>query len=237
MKEIPMLFNTAMVQAILAGTKRQTRRIIKDVSNISEFVDIDKGRGTAVFSEPGISMYERKLPCQVGDILWVRETWGNYSYDEQTSNAVYYLFKADYPDDAKGYWYEHEHINFCDFPRWRPSIHMPREAARLFLEVKGVRTERLQDIDGYGVEKEGLKVVNNHLIYQDTETFNAIARKEFKALWNSIYATPAPVKKNGIITHYESYPWEDIQETREYKGKPWIVCGNPWVWVIEFERM
>ena len=61
--------------------------------------------------------------------------------------------------------------------------------------------------------------------------FNAFAR-----LWNNCYAKPMPVKVKGVVHHYESYPWEDIQETRTYRGKPWYVIGNQWVWVIEFER-
>lgn len=63
-------------------------------------------------------------------------------------------------------------------------------------------------------------------------------RRGFSKIWNACYEKPRPVKgKNGLIDHYESYPWEDSCETRTYRGKPWYVIGNPWVWVIEFERI
>lgn len=82
---------------------------------------------------------------KVGDIFYVRETWGNYSADTPDSNAVYYLYKADYEENARGYWYEDEHINWCDFPKWRSPILMPKEAARFFIRVTDIRVERLQD--------------------------------------------------------------------------------------------
>jgi hypothetical protein len=92
-----------------------------------------------------------------GDILWVRETWGNYSYDYPESNAVYFLYRADYPPNANGYWYEPEHINFCNFPKWRPSIHMPKEACRIKLCITDIRVQRLQDISEEDARAEGIR--------------------------------------------------------------------------------
>lgn len=119
--------------------------------------------------------------------------------------------------------------------KWRPSIHMPKEAARLFLRVTSVRAERLQDMtlddfcsEGVGIRPEA---------FNDPENAYWQGREAYIDTWNSIYASPQPIKENGKIVRYESYPWEDIRETRTHRGLPWLVIGNPWVWVIEFERV
>ena len=65
---------------------------------------------------------------------------------------------------------------------------------------------------------------------------NAVIKAHFASLWDSINAKPKPCYREKEITHYESYPWEDIQETTEYRVKPWHVMGNPWNWRVEFER-
>lgn len=90
-------------------------------------------------------------PYCLGDILYVREAWGDYS-ECQTGGAGYYLYRADYPDGTKTCDFDG---NICDLPRWRPSIHMPREAARIFLRVAGVGMEYLQDISDGDVLAEG----------------------------------------------------------------------------------
>lgn len=218
MREKPIIFNTEMVNAILDGRKTMTRRVIKlDLSNAD--MDINDKNYLKIMDKQ-MDYRDAKDFCryQPGDTLWVRETW--------STEDEYYIYKADLDD-----W------NHLDNLKWRPSIHMPRAAARIFLTVKDVRVERVQDITVHNVECEGLHPINNPLIYQDKETALAACQKEFRALWNSIHATPKPVKRGGIIIRYESYPWEDVQETREHRGLPWIVCGNPWVWVIEFERV
>jgi|LSQX01.1.fsa_nt_gb hypothetical protein len=221
----PILFNTAMVGAILGGRKTQTRRIMKLQPVENDFdgpywfePTITKKNGEQEPGEPiyGISANDGewgiKCPYQPGDILWVRETW---SKDENGE----YVYRTNYgttEDDS--------------FPpsmfKWKPSIHMPREAARIFLKVTNVKVERVQDITAHDAIREGM---------ESEIPFDTV--DEFKELWDSIYAEPKAVtnKDDGIL-YYESYPWEDIQETREYKGKPWYVYGNPWVWVYEFER-
>jgi len=116
MKELPILFSTPMVQAILAGRKTQTRRI--------------------------------RTNAQAGDLLWVKETWGNNAeYGYYYNNGGKYFFKAS------------ENIPEKDI-RWKPSIFMPREACRLFLRVLDVRTEQAHalteaDAKAEGVEKDG----------------------------------------------------------------------------------
>lgn len=183
----PMLFSTEMVNAILANKKNQTRRVVKPQI------------------EHDVSGTISKPKYQIGDILWVRETWGNYGEDNPESNACYYLYRADYPDGATGYWYEPEHINWCDFPKWRPSIFMPRKAARLFLRVTGVRAEQLQDITEGDAEREG--TVARH----DTACSGTSARIAYAELWDS------PNDKRGYGWNINPYIWvisfERIDET------------------------
>lgn len=148
--------------------------------------------------------------CEVGDILWVRETW-------QLLN----------PYSDREYYYKATECGITDI-RWFPSIHMPKEAARIFLRVTDFRAERVQDITGRDVVKEGIT-----MFPADSKTDE---RFYFKELWNSLNAKPKPVMKRGKIVGYISYPWENIRETREYRGKPWEVIGNPWVYAYTFER-
>lgn len=161
-------------------------------------------------------MDERELlhkpPYRPGDILYVRETWAICA--DLFGEFPDYIYRADIPqsdlDEAKRKRF-----------RWRPSIHMPCEAARIFLRVTDVRVERVQDITDEDARREGCS-----------------DREDYHRVWNSCYAKPRPVKSgNGKIAYYESFPWENIHETRTYRGKPWYVVGNPWVWGIEFERI
>lgn len=151
----PILFNTEMVRAILDGRKTQTRRIIKPQPTNPRWNNVgwlgwDDGHG-----------YRMKPPCKPGDVLWVRETWQHvYTYDdsdkaiEETGRYVYF---ADDPMPFT-YWVDTDTGEHKDQMPWRPSIHMPREAARIFLRVTDVRVERLQDIDDDGVVAEGLEI-------------------------------------------------------------------------------
>ena len=149
-------------------------------------------------------MLFRSFPSH--DILYVRETWGCYQKD--WNDAGRFLYRADYSDDAKGYWHETEHVNWCDLPRWRPSIHMPKEAARIFLRVTGVKVERLQDITTEDAKSEGALhpgVIPVNTLIQNIA--GSIPQTNFSILWDNINA------KRG-------YGWD----------------ANPWVWVIEFEQ-
>lgn len=151
----PILFNTEMVRAILDGRKTQTRRVIKPKPTNPRYNNVgwlgwDDGHG-----------YRMKPPCEPGDVLWVRETWQHvYTYDdsdkaiEETGRYVYF---ADDPMPFT-YWVDTDTGEHKDQMPWRPSIHMPREAARIFLRVTDVRVERLQDIDDDGVVAEGLEI-------------------------------------------------------------------------------
>ena len=143
---------------------------------------------------------EPKPPYQSGDILYVRETWTtHYVPDEDGKPKLEYCYKAD-GIDIKAECLPGENN------RWYPSIHMPKAAARIWLKVTDVRVERLQDISGMDVLKEG---VNSH-VHPEADYFDVNQREMFQSLWNST------IDKKQIDT----YGWD----------------ANPWVWVIEFER-
>ena len=166
----PILFNTPMVRAILDGGKTQTRRIVKgqikewdylELSDYVTFVKVDKWGDEHYKDVPGTwasfqNCHEYasedypfvKSQYQIGDILYVRETWGTYSPTYGTVPKLYY--RAD--DNAQ------------DGIKWRPSIHMPKSAARIFLRVTGVKVERLQDITFEDCCAEG--------IYDDYKTIS-----------------------------------------------------------------
>ena len=218
----PVLFNTEMVKAILSG-KIVTRRVIKFPVNrftknvpVADNVSFEQIRSDkANFHEEPFYGFDVKLPCSVGDILYVRETF---------VQAAAHIF-----------WYKADNKDFLSKCKaWKPSIHMPKEAARIFLKVKDVRVERLQEIDEEGSKAEGIKEYSkdgklykyavsidwwfeyhkkhykefNGTFWQDMPR---TAKKAFSYFWNST------IKKSDI----EIYGWD----------------ANPYVWVIEFEKM
>lgn len=211
----PILSNTEMVRAILDGRKTVTRRVVKtqpmDGSTIYANICI-AGKVCAEIWGNGTVNHIKQQYCP-GDILYVRETWGDYRECE-AGGCGYFLYRSDYPDGATTY--QHPDGQLCDLPTWRPSIHMPREAARIFLRVTDVRVERLQEIDGDGLRAEGFDIpyFPNELDNQFNK-YGAIfgfeqAKKSFSALWDS---TIKPAAR-------EKYGW----------------AANPFCWVIEFER-
>ena len=143
----PILFNTEMVRAILDGRKTCTRRICKDANEYTvpdmEFYNADK-RTYAVHNfadkkhTEQLSIAERTCPICPGDILYVRETW------KKAPNGYFYY--EDWQRD-----------DIADVAKWKPSIHRPKEAARIWLKVTDVKVERLQNIDGKGCVKEGIE--------------------------------------------------------------------------------
>ena len=154
----PILFNIEMVRAIMEGRKTVTRRVVKPQPPATSVV---RKRGCAwdwSLWEDCDMGHMMKLPYHPGDILWVRETWNGDWCD-------HYIYKAD-GGSAKSAGYTAE-------PKWHPSIHMPREAARLFLRVTDVRVERLQDInlDPPGpknqVVREGLRYLSDFIAVWD----------------------------------------------------------------------
>lgn len=181
MKERPILFSAPMVRAILSGTKTQTRRAVKPVGNDDGFVLLNHGDGWWPYrSDDGDSsthtvkrggkLYQDETPhtCpygQPGDRLWVRESWGPcdggfcYRSDEDdASNAK--------PDDG----------------HWHPSIHMPRWACRITLEVVSVRVERLQDITAADAISEGI----DHAGHSTDVVRDYSPDERFSMLWEYI---------------------------------------------------
>lgn len=197
----PILFNTEMVRAILDGRKTCTRRICKDANECTvpdmEFYNADK-RTYAVhnFADKEqmeqLSTAERTCPICTGDILYVRETW-------KEAPKGYYYYEDWQKDDI------------ADVTKWKPSIHMPKEAARIWLKVTNVRVERLQDVTEDGAKAEGA-IDNRGFIHSPENEYDRIytAREHFIKIWNST------IKKSDL----DRYGWD----------------ANPYVFVIEFER-
>lgn len=152
----PILFNTEMVRAILEGRKSCTRRIVKPQQLIGMLPDKCKNGAPEEFLKEKKLMFKPycdmtdielintayKAPYQPGDILYVRETWMDY--------AGLTMYKADCDI------YRLDSLNLAGFG-WKPSIHMPKEVARIWLKVTDVKVERLQNIDGKGCVKEGIE--------------------------------------------------------------------------------
>lgn len=195
----PILFNTEMVRAILSGDKTCTRRVIKPQPKSKLCYTFAGGDcGTCGYYPSSSSLKicgeEYRLPDDItkddlekrwippyhaDDILYVRETW--------FKDVDRYMYRADYSDREKFYRNGKE-IEM----KWKPSIHMPKEAARIWLKVKDVRVERLQNIDIDGIRNEGLSSMAVHS--GDTE----IALKELAILWDST------IKKSDI----DRYGWD-----------------------------
>lgn len=196
----PILFNTEMVRAILDGRKTCTRRIVRP----PYFVDGDENdkrslitlrtatKNSSLYRQIGQMPYP-DAPYRMCDILYVRETW--YKGLER------YIYRADYSDTEKFY-RDGKEIEM----KWHPSLHMPKEAARIWLRVTDVRVERLQEITGQDVLKEGL---NSH-VHPQASYFDGNQREMFEKLWNST------IKKSDL----DRYGWD----------------ASPYVWVIEFAR-
>lgn len=177
----PILFNTEMVKAILAGRKTVTRRLVKNPPN-----NVYAGKcvlGAGLFDE-ATHMRIVEPQCKIGDILYVRETWAFDTGDDGDEIGTgYFAYRADdlhHPD--------------C---KWRPSIHMPKEAARIFLRVKDVRVERLQDITPNQCAAEGIELYSGPLAYRATYYISS-----FAILWDSTIK-PADLAKYG----WEANPW------------------------------
>ena len=224
----PILFSTEMVQAILEGRKTQTRRIIKpqpdfnkawknlgfsenkfgikteleipDVDVTGNFLGVSSPIEIDGFKATGMCIPNIPIKIHKGDILWVRETWQTaWNFYKKSCETIY---KAD-----GGYWIDDDGIM-----KWKPSIYMPKEAARIFLEVSNVRVERLKDISEEDAIEEGIEIIHyaenilpvfrNYLLKEKKGTLNP--RLSFRTLWEKI---------NG----------EDSWN------------ANPWVWVYEFK--
>ena len=224
----PILFNTDMVRAILDGRKACTRRLPR--KQIEEKY-LEYEEWVCAVAPPGSTwlrekeFYEEYPPYQPGDILYVRETWHRYTKLVGKGGGCHL-------EERYGYKASIANSEDAEEP-WRPSIHMPKEAARIWLKVTDVRVERLQEITEDGAEAEGMPdsldypvnkaycplckgegiigTVDVHSLgHMDVDCpYCDSYRKRFENLWNSINQKSL-----------DSYGWD----------------ANPWVWVIEFER-
>ena len=204
----PILFNAEMVRAILDGRKTCTRRICKDANEYTvpdmDFYNADR-RTYAVhnFADKEqmeqLSTVERTCPICPGDILYVRETvWQKIGYyldiDGETKPSWYNEFKYVASDEKPETGWNYSWAK-------RPSIHMPKEAARIWLKVTDVRVERLQDITADSIRNEGLSSLAVHC--GDME----IALKEWENLWNST------IKKSDLDRYgWDANPWVGVIE-------------------------
>ena len=210
----PILFNTEMVKAILDGRKTQTRRVIKPQPNAASLYECV---GAYCF-EDGTVAHARH---EAGDYLYVRETWMN-------SNGNYYYradFENDYLDPCEtlegGYPSECTYYPGCigctrtrKRIYWRPSIHMPKDAARTFLQITDVKVERLQDIDNDGAKAEGCD--GRGYGPQDGATSDWIKEYDF-SVEKFITVWDSTIKPADMST----YGWD----------------ANPWVWVYTFKTI
>lgn len=154
MKELPILFSGATVRALLAGTKTQTRRVCKPAETIGLSFVVDCGDGTWGDEEGLFDSFACPYG-QPGDRLWVRETWQAVRGNDRARHICIH------PKPNVG-WLEYAATPRLDEPayKWRPSIHMPRWASRILLEVTEVRVERLQDISRGDAMAEGCPFPN-----------------------------------------------------------------------------
>lgn len=212
-RELPILFNGDMVRAILDGRKTVTRRLVKPQPTYR----LTCGQNWEKL------LVAAAAPYQPGDILYVRETWKCWRAHRYEATADI-MFRAggdgvqlqfangrtdsidriDY-DTFVNKWFSHN-------GEWKPSLFMPKEAARIWLKVKDVRVERLQDITEEQAKAEGA-IDNRGFIHSPDNEYDSIhtAKQYFEEIWNST------IKKSDL----DRYGWD----------------ANPWVWVVEFEMI
>ena len=222
-KERPILFSAPMVRAILDGSKTQTRRVVKGW----QLEWLQPGQFTPEY----LALPENDA-CpygQPGERLWVREAWGyidpdctGEDYDEPEGPAPKTfcdkLLQNGHPlrdfwrrrVTYRASWHDPKYGIGPDAPkRWRPSIHMPRWASRITLEITGVRVERLQDISEADAQAEGIG--------------------EFLGGWACL-TDDAPQQAGNTPQEGYRHLWEQINGPDSW-------AANPWVWVVEFRRI
>jgi len=226
MKEQPIIFKPEMVRAILEGRKTQTRRIIKNVMPDSEdaeeeeyfwaFGDGHSGigwyQGLSEYSSEGSIFF--KCPYGVpGDRLWVRETF-SILQDKPTMNRV--IYRVDHGFTGGGIKY--------DLAKWKPSIHMPRWASRINLEVTNVRVQRVMAISRKDAIAEGAVQINKHFL-MDPEVlkipvkYSNVTQLNDERYWGNDNAPGA------FASYFEKINGSDAWDR------------NPWVWVVEFKEV
>ena len=241
MKERPVLFNGEMVRAILDGRKTQTRRIlVTRPTNHYDGFTFEAGKHHPHIVRGGMTLVSSEgISCPfglVGDRLWVRETWGVVSHDfdeneriidwvpDRPARAIhempfgngYYSGHAIYAADGEFTWGDDD--GHGEKSCWKPSIHMPRSACRLVLEITDVRVERLNSISEEDALAEGIRRTENNFGNGPAYCDYMLANLNDVAEW---YNRPS----DSFISL-----WQSI-----YGAESWQ--HSPWVWVIEFKRV
>lgn len=200
MRQRPILMNDEMVRAILDGRKTQTRRPVKFRDPTAIYSVHDDDGWPLSMDEWGMWVCDLCPLGEPGDRLWVRETWAEDTYCTGGMTGCSVVYRADNPVHYRG--------------PWRPSIHMPRWASRITLEVVSVRTERVQAITEADARAEGVRpwVPGHGPIDPRTAeagmVMSASYRDGFQWAWDRRYVMPGD-------------GWDD----------------NPWVWVVEFRKV
>ncbi|WJD60635.1 hypothetical protein [Pseudomonas kurunegalensis] len=246
-KERPILFSGPMVRAILEGRKAVTRRPVKPgfPSSVTEAFPYAGAPHAWMPALPsGEPWYEQVRECpygRPGDRLWVRETWLEDPEDDGTWAYTQYMGCKGSPlSDIPKRFQKPEHCIFRatwdgSALRWRPSIHMPRWASRILLEITDVRVERLQDISDDQAKAEGM-------VYTDfgMQELPGKASIDGGKTFHPLKPQQAPGWHAGDATHPDqcldrarwafANLWEKINGENSWDA-------NPWVWVVEFKRI
>jgi hypothetical protein len=192
MKERPIIFSAPMVRAILAGTKTQTRRVVKNTGMYAIDAPI---HGEETAKRELLALATRCPYGQPGGRLWVRETWAQP--DRRSAGFSPWVYAANYQERPSH--------------RWRPSIHMPRCASRILLDVTAVRVERLQDISEADALAEGVT-----------------------PKWEPGCSGRLMEALGGFSFRPAASAYADLWESINGPGS-WD--ANPWVWMVEFRRV
>ena len=214
MKETGLMFKAHLVRAILEGRKTQTRRVAKPVKH-PDLGNLYTPGALAMGREPQ-HVIDRACPLgQPGDRIYVRETFSQHPEWGQLA------FRADGEEfeDADGWLWE---------PKWKPAIHMPKALARIWLEVTGVRVERLQDISESDAQAEGCSI--ECMTPTGDDSGSAIyGPGGFAALWGSTTGRPELPANTNSKRYARVKHWLDTRlDTNGWDA-------NPWVWVVDFK--
>jgi len=205
----PILFKPDMVSAILTGNKTQTRRIVKisdeELGELNyEAITIGRDSQLGWIVWVGRKIVKRLKPkYEVGDILWVREIW-QWEGETKYTDAI----------PIGNFWYKTDFEEGEGPSRWKPSIHMPKIACRLFLEVTDIRVEKLQNISEDGCKAEGIE---SNTFINGMEKITAY----------KIYGSKNSWDESPIVSYWSL--WESINGPGSWES-------NPFVWVIKFKR-
>ena len=217
-KEYPILFSTPMVQAILEGRKTQTRRVVKQSFGWDPIWKVSNEGNGSYCMRTGTQYSVPYFKCpygQPGDVLWVRETFLIKNGEYPTDWGI--LYKSDLGVSELEYSKELK-------VKWKPSLFMPKAACRIFLRITNVRVERLHDINEADAKQEGVEVkeYGSHPFFC---TRDYSYKKNSNGFWPGFCADTG----DQFSRSFKSL-WRSINGEQSWND-------NPWVWVIEFERV